>query len=506
MRRAILFITLTVFAVVLLNSACTHKPQVQPVVVTAGYPDSVAKILINQCATAGCHNQASYQLAAGLLLDSYDHLMAGSNFGAEVVAYSTRFSRLLAYCNKYDTSDATVTDPGHITTYPTLQQYNTIKNWIAKGAPDANGTIPFAANPATRQKIYLALGSTCNQVAVIDAQSKLVMRYITVGNAQNQVPHDVDVSSDGLYAYVSIYDGNWLQKIDTRTDTVVGTVDLSSLVPSAAEGQWSIINLSPMDTALMVSGWLQAGNIATVNTGSMTINTGQCADAQNGLGGAIGSFELPHGIASNATFDTFFAALQYGNVVNKFQFKSPPFVKQVSVKGSTPKIASQDSTEPGPHQIQMSPDHSRYFVTCQFTNEVRVMDAYTDKLIDSIPVGMFPQEMALSLSKGYLFVVCQNDNTNPTGIGSIYVINYNTMAVVGIMYGVLSHPHDVAVDEQDGLVFVCSTNLDGAVHHLGYCGGADGWYTVYNLNTLQPADNKIYEVLANPYTLSARFK
>ena len=57
--------------------------------------------------------------------------------------------------------------------------------------------------------------SGCNVVAVIDGQSKLVMRYIPVGTypGDNSM-HDVAVSSDGNYAYLSFYAGTLLQKIE----------------------------------------------------------------------------------------------------------------------------------------------------------------------------------------------------------------------------------------------------------------------------------------------------
>ncbi len=504
MRRAILYISFLVVTALVFISACTHKPQLQPAVLAdGGFPDSVANILITQCATAGCHNQASYQLAAGLLLDNYAHLLAGSNFGAEVVAYSTQFSDLLPYMNAYDSSDAMTNDPGHIAVYPTRQQYLTIKNWIAHGAPDKNGNIPFASNPDTRQKIYVAISSGCNQIAVIDAQSHLVMRYITVGGPNNYNPHDVKVSSDGAFAYVSLYTGTEVQKIDTRTDSVIASTDLSAITGGSI-GYWSIINLSPMDTAIMVSGWTSPGFIASINTANMTVNTKMSVDI---FTGGTSSFPLPHGIASNAAYDTFFAALQDGNVVNRFSF-SPTIIKQVLVKGSVPILAGLTGANqtPDPHQLQMLPDYSKYFVTCQGTNEVRVMDAHTGKLLDSIPVGSYPQDMDISPSKGYIFVACYKDAANPNGYGSVYVIDYNTDKVVDILYGDFFAPHEMAVDEQDGLLFICSTNLGGNAHHAGLCGGPDGWYSVYDLNTLKPVDTKRYEVPQNPYTVSVRFK
>jgi len=335
------------------------------------------------------------------------------------------------------------------------------------------------------------------------------MRYIPVGiYPGNQSLHDVTVSSDGMYAYISFYNGTTLQKIDTRTDTIVGVTDMT---PAAlgGNGSWGIIMLSPSNAELMVSGFTSPGYIVSINTATMAINEKMSVDLQTG---GTSSFIDPHGLASNANYDTFYTTLEYGNIVNKFWFTPEYNVDPIPIQGHILKYTS-DSTTPDPHQIQMSPDYSKYFVSCQTqtpdSGAVRVMDAKTDTLIKVIWVGSKPQEMAISQSKNYLFVVCMEDNNNPTAgaLGSVYVIDYNTLNVVTVLYGYFYQPHDIAVDEQDGLLFIVSTNYSGlAPHHVtSPCAGNPGWYNVYNLNTLMPADNIIYNVPVFPYAISNRF-
>ncbi len=508
MRRLLILTVFAIFTAVVCTTSCVHKPQSLVVAPNGGFPDSIGNIFLAKCTNSGCHNQASYTNAGGLLLDTWQHMLQGSVSGAVVVAYNTQLSPLLYYCNAYDSSDILANDAGHLTTPLTLSQYMTLKRWVAAGAPDRNGNIPFATNPDTRQKIYLTI-SGCNLIAVIDAQSHVIMRYIKVGTYPgNEYLHDVTVSGDGMYAYVSFLDNNLLQKIDTRADTVIGAANLTSAVAGVyGTGGWSIINLSPQDTALMVSGFLATGYEVTINTNSLLINNNLSADAHTA---GTSEFAYPHGIASNATFDTFFATLEYGNVINKFSFAPEFTYKYISLDGNPP-IAAKSATSPDPHQIQMSPDYSKYFVSCQNSNEVRVMDAYKDTLIKAIPVGAFPQEMAISRSKGYLFVVCMQDSNahTPSGAkGCVTIIDYNTLHVVTTLYGDFYQPHDVCVDEQDGLIYICSTNSNPSgppPHHvLGNCSGRDGWYTVYNLNTLVMYNNR-YGVPVFPYAISNRF-
>ena len=511
MRRLVLFLFLSLSVTAICITSCVHKAQVQPSY--GGFPDSVGKIFIAKCTNAGCHNAASYQNAAELELDTWDHLFNGGISGAVVVAYSPTYSPLLYYINAYNKADVVAYDPNHFAPALTSAEYTTIKNWITAGAPDRNGNIPFASNPDTRQKIYLT-NQGCDLLAVIDAKSRQVMRYITLGvnaTGKTQTPHDVEISSDGMTGYVSLYDGSYLQKFDTRTDAITGNLSLSNyILPPAISGGWSILNFSPQDTALLVTG-MTSNAIISINTNSFTVNQSQSVDINSG---GSSFFPYPHGIANNATFDTFYTALQYGNTVVGYTFKPLFRLWQISVDGK-PAITTNanDVTSPNPHQIETAPDYSRYFVTCQTSNMVSVINAhYPNDTVALIPVGGYPQEMCLYPAKNYLFVACMRDFSNPSPplYGSVYVIDYNTLQVVKVIYGDFCEPHDIAVDEQDGLLYIASRNADASSsipsHHSTACGGTAGWYSVYDLNTLQPVDHKRYEVTNDAYAISARFK
>ncbi len=495
---------LAVFMMVVVVS-CKHPVQQISTPEYGGFPDAVGKIMINKCATAGCHNAASYQNSAGLLLDTWEHLLQGGNSGASVIAYSPDFSPLLYFVN-------TNPDRG-ITATPTMpydatgangntltdEEYNTLKAWIADGAPDKDGNIPFATNADNRQKIYLTQQG-CDQVAVIDAASNLVMRYISVGfdAANTESPHCLRTDAAGRYAYVSFLNGTGIQKIDLRTDQVTGNVTLGN-------GSWNILYVAPGDTALATTDWTSNGRVLYVSTGPMVNLPGL-------TGSGAGAFVFPHGITSDATFDTCFITAQYGNVVYKYAPKVP-YYKRISINGNPPATTnSGDNTSPNPHEILMTPDYSKYFLTCEGTDEVRVIDAHTDAILAIIPVGNLPQEIAISRSKPYIFVTCMEDvnsATLPGRRGSVYVINYNTYEVVAVLNGDFYQPHGITVDDQNGTLLVASTNgnPDGpAPHHATACGGRAGWYSVYDINTLLPRSNKRYQVTVMPYSADTRFK
>ena len=279
MIRATVIIVLVLS--LLFAASCIHKPDISVAPQGDNYPPQIASIFLAKCATAGCHNSASYQNAAGLLLDSWDNLFKGDVNGAEVVAYNTKFSTLLYYVNRDSSLGIVANDPGHLPTPLSHNEYMALYNWIATGAPDKNGNIPFASNASTRQKIYLT-NQGCDVMAVIDAKSKLVMRYIPIGDGTDGAPHDVAITSNGLYAYVPFYNGSYVEKIDTRTDTVVGSVNIGKVAGDGTGGGWSIAILSPLDTAFMVSGWTSPGYVVTVNTATMQINPNLSVDVYTG--------------------------------------------------------------------------------------------------------------------------------------------------------------------------------------------------------------------------------
>jgi DNA-binding beta-propeller fold protein YncE len=466
-----------------LNVSCEHKPTSY----NGQYPDDVNAILVNKCATAGCHNAQSYINAGNLRLDKWENLFAGSSNGAVAIPYNTGNSSLLYFINT-DSTKGPVLIPRMPLDRAALSasEYAVICNWIAAGAPDKAGNVPFASKADTRQKVYISQQG-CDLIAVVDAQSGIIMRYISVGMSPGiEVPHCVRFTSDGQFAYTSFTQGQYIQKIDAKTDAVVASL-------SVGVGGWNMFELSPDGTKMMLADF-NNGIMQYIDLASMKI-VSTFYDLVN-----------PHAIASTPGFDTFFVTEQYGNTIYKMNLKG--YSKKISIDGKDPNNLNQTYD---PHAILMSPDHSKYFVTCQASNEVRVMDAHSDTLIQSILVGTFPQELVISKSYPYILVSCEEDiNADyPAFKGSVYIINYNTYKVEKRIYGPFYQIHGIAVDDQDGLIYIASRNLQTsgpAPHHTSVCGGRNGYYSIYDLNTFLPHDSKRYESTVDPYSADVRFK
>jgi DNA-binding beta-propeller fold protein YncE len=494
MLRHISIIALSAALAAYAFSSCRHEP-FNPEV--GNFPADVSRIMISKCATTGCHDAAGAVNAARLRLDSWDELFKGSSHGAVVVPYAATFSSLLYYLNDSNFSN---NDPVAYPTMPynqsplTEEEYNIIKNWIANGAPDADGNIAFASDADTRQKVYVTQQGCEDLLTVIDAKTGLVMRYVPVG-ATNlpERAHHVKVAQDGRYAYVCYYSGTKLHKIDTRTDQIVGVAEIGN-------GNWNVMNITPDGSKLIVSG-LESGMLTIINTGTMNvINTYE------------GIFTQPHGIASTPNFDTFYITSQYGNVVYRFipDDQVEP-LHEIVIKGTDATFTRIVGVTPDPHDIMMSSDNSRLFVTCQETAEVRVIDVATEQ-ITALSVGAYPQELAICKKKNLMFVSCQEDPTNTYSTkskGSVYAINMSTLQVSAPIYGDLFQPHGIVVDERNDLIYVASRNIDvsgPAPHHTSTCDGRNGWYSIYDLNSLQQLNKIRYEVTPEPYGSDIRFK
>jgi len=503
-HKAFIPLISTCFCVInFLFIACKHKPPIKP---DSGYPPEIENIIVNRCAISGCHNQASYSACDSLLLDTWDHMFQGDNSGAVVVAYKPEYSPLLYYLNT-DSSLGPILQPlmPYQAKTPILSkaEYQLLVDWINRGAPDKNGNIPFASDAATRQKIYITMvkGTTgVDLMGVIDAKSGLIMRYLEIGLYPNfpELPHCVKCSSDGSNAYVVFTRSGGIQKINTETDQLVASFDANSI---SGSNNWSGAGLC-IDSA---NTMLAATNYQDNNSGGAITAATPAISWQHFL---YGGMTFPHAIAATRNFDTFFVTAQGGNIV---YLLSDPGVASISIvlNGGQPTNQSVPHKTPDPHDIIMLPDYSKFVVSCQNTYDVRLVDTHTWK-VDSIHVGFYPQELALSLNPAspYLFVSCQDDSnaaTLPKYVGSVYVINYKTLSVVKVLNGNFSEPHGLAVDDRDGLLYVFSSNASSRIHVHGGTNSNAGWYNIYDLKTLTPLNTKTYTTQSNTYSAAVRF-
>jgi YVTN family beta-propeller protein len=475
------------FCLLLSNGCKVDDPLVN--ISSSGYPSEIGKIVLTKCATSGCHNEQSKAAAAGLSMATWEALFQGGRNGACVIPYRADYSLCMYYINTFSDLGPSLL-PHMPYNLPALSRAEVLQMqaWILAGAPDNQGHVKFADNPL-RHKLYIT-NQGCDEVAVVDGATKLIMRYIHVGNSsQIQSPHMVRVSPDGNYWYVVFINGNSIQKYRTSDDSYVGEVNIGS-------GSWNTFAITSDSKKAFVSDWNSPGKIQYVDLSALSLlSTYQSASP--------GFIDWPHGTAVNQNATTLYAGNNVDKIIYKIDISDPihpPSFNNITIGPVIQKA----------HDIVLSPDGKKYFVTCTQTNEVRILNVSNDSVIAVIHTGNYPQEMALSLSTPYAFVTCQEDTAlfpGSTKRGAVTVFNYQTNTFVANIDANTYQPHGVAVDDKNGLVYIASRNINPngpAPHHTSTCAGRDGYLSTIDLNTLQYIKSYRPEMTVDPYSIAVR--
>jgi len=440
------------------------------------YPSNIEAIITGKCATAGCHNEISKHGAGGLDLSTWDKLFEGSRGGAVIIPYCTEFSTFCYYTNT-DTVQGLVLLPTMPYNRSPLSsaEYTILKNWIQSGAPDKSGFVKFSDNPS-RMKFYVG-NQGCDVVTVFDSKSMLAMRYVNVGNAPViEAPHMIKVSYDNQYWFTCFLAGNTFQKYSTSDNTLLAEANIGP-------GLWNTFALSPDGTKAYVVDFA-GGKVAIVTLSNMNITF-------------LGGLNYPHGVAVNNSNDTLYVTEQLGDGLTKIAISDFSY-DHINLIQAFP-IASNNLQI---HEIAFTPDGSKYFITCQSSNEVRAVLTANDSVIAAIPVPTFPQELAFAKNYPYLFVSCMEaTNTDPQKKSFIAVINYQTNTFIKNIYAGYQS-HGIAIDDENNRVYVSNRNVNTtgpAPHHSSVCGGRNGYITAIDLNTLQLVPNFKAEVSVDPY-------
>jgi hypothetical protein len=226
----------------------------------------------------------------------------------------------------------------------------------------------------------------------------------------------------------------------------------------------------------------------------------------------------PHGVAASANFDTMYISAQYGNTIYKIATNNTnvDLAQRISLDGNLPtQLVGSGAGTPDPHEVVMVPDGSKYVVTCQNTNQVKIVDAHTNVVLKTFTtadgVGIYPQEVAFSRTNKYAYISCQDNNGTGIFKGSVFIFNYETLTATGsisALDGQFNRPHGLTVDDRTNTLYVASVNSDGpAPHHVAACAGQNGYYRIFSsMPPFAEINSRKYEVSVAPYSVDVRFK
>jgi len=473
---------------ILLASSCTKEIGK---VNYGDYPHEIGKLITLNCAVSGCHNTESYLAAGDYNLSTWKDMFSGASSGSPVIPYSSKFSSLCYAINTY--SDLGIqTEPSmplnkNVLSY---QDVVLIQKWIDEGAPDKFGNVMWANDP-DRKKLY-AVNQGCDVVTVFDSETKLPIRYISVGNKTGaDTPHHVRVSPDGKFWYVIFINNNIMQKFSCADDRFIQDIPLTPF--AAGTGiennlDWNTFVISKDSKKAYVVSWTQNGRVAAV-------------DLENGkLLHYSGSLYYPHGIALNAAEDKFYVTAQTGNFITELD---TAFSSATTISLDNDQSINYSSSV-DPHDLILTPDGADLLITCQKTNEVRVLNLQTQKVTKIIPTGFYPQEIVYSKATADYFVSCPEDISTPGTHGVVTRIKANGYAADNKTCGF--QPHGLAVDEKQKLLYVLSRNIssDGPTpHHTSQCNGRNGFLNFIDIPSFTVLAKR-YELSVDPYFIFAR--
>ena len=220
------------------NPATVAQNPAAPTQNPGAFSRTVGPIFAAKCTS--CHG--GQKAEAGLRLDSWAGVMAGSRFGDVVIAHDAKRSLLARLVAGQETLDA---HPGNLGERNVDDdELQAIWTWISEGAPNDDGELPFAGD---RDFVYV-----CNQgeasVSVIDAEAGVVARVVDfrkLGFAENAKPHHIVVEPDGFHWYVSLIGAGRVLKLNRDNEIVAfAETPYPGLLALDPNGDWLYVGRS----------------------------------------------------------------------------------------------------------------------------------------------------------------------------------------------------------------------------------------------------------------------
>ena len=392
-------------------------------ITTIRYAEHVQPLLSASCALSGCHDAATK--AAGLSLMSWSDLIKGSRFGEVVIPFQAQHSLLSMLF------DGTALRKAH----PALggvglsnDQVTFLKRWINGGAKDDGGNVPYAHSI---NKVYCPNQSDDN-VAIIDADNQVVIKYVNVGNSPaNDAPHFIVANQH--YWYVSLIGGGQVWQFDAHADTLVKTV----IVP----GSPALLSLTPDGEKLYVSQFTSSttNRVVVLNTATMTVVN------------SIPVWIMPHGMRMNTAGTRLYVANMMSDNISVIDVASDSVVETVPVAYDARPFGP---TKYMPMEIAVSPNDSLFMVTCSEWHEVRMFVAATNSLIDSFQVNDQPWHLQFTPDGEFCYV----SNRRGNSVSVIHVPMRHVMSTI-MSPSAFAYPHGIDLSTDGRYVFVSSENV-----------------------------------------------
>ncbi|MCO6473518.1 MAG: YncE family protein [Melioribacteraceae bacterium] len=393
--------------------------------------EELAKLFVENCATELCHSGTNPQ--QNLSLESHSRLIEGSfdrnsngvqKIGGEVVI---PFYPEKSILYKMITGESQPRMPYNL---PALTNENIelVRNWIASGAKNKNGEIPFSRIPSHR--VYI-----CNQgsdfVSVVDGDAKVVSRLINVDQIDEvDSPHMVQESGD--YFYVTLITTGKLLKISKSTLSIVGEIagiEKAGMIKITSDGTKAYVSRSSTSPSVYSTVYYVDLNSMSILKEIDLVVTG-----------------VPHGIALTPDGSKLYAANLTKNVIS---------IVNTATNETESFINFAENIEP--MQTEISPDGKYLFVAARGTSELIIIDAAADTVTQRVEVKPMPMHISVNSTSDKIYV---------TSMGANVLMVIEKIGNQWILTNEISHPafsqlHGCDITFDDKYVYVSGRNTNG---------------------------------------------
>ncbi|MDE2958170.1 MAG: YncE family protein [Bacteroidota bacterium] len=360
---------------------------------------------------------------SGLELDSWQALMAGSDYGQVVIPYDASSSLLMRLSTELDPSDplsaqAAAIDPAELAL---------VREWIQQGAPNDEGIVAFA--DATNL-LYACIEDAAT-VVVIDMDANMIIRTIdlqSLGFTADAKPHHVAVEPDGSAFYVSLIGDDVILKFNRRNE----------LIGQTSFERPGMVQLHQNQDLLFVGRSMKAVN-PPQRIGRLVRSTMELEELDV-------FFPRPHALTIHPDGQYVYVGSLAENRFATLDHEAENLELQ-SLEGDTHTLV----------QFAISPDGRTMVVGGQLTGLLLIFDISepsAPQLTHQIKVGAAPWHPVFTPDGAQVWFGNKMANTAT-------VVDMEARQVAAVIEG-LAQPHGAAVSPDGRFVYLSNNNLNGA--------------------------------------------
>jgi YVTN family beta-propeller protein len=248
--------------------------------------------------------------------------------------------------------------------------------------------VAFAMPQGSGYRLYVASesGDIVTQLAW-NGSTLSTVKVVPVGIMPADIdgPHNVAVSPDGRYWYVTIAHGTpfgTLWKLAVGADTVLGKAQVE-MFPTT-------IGLTPDGELAFVANSDFHGDHPRTNVVTI-VHTGTMAPLTN-----LPACDMPHGVKVNHGGARVYVSCMNSDEILEIDRSSFKVLRRHKTGAGSPQAmagmhgsvpASAAAPDCSPTFVSVAPDDRRLYVACNHGNTLQVLDAATFDLVKEVPVG-----------------------------------------------------------------------------------------------------------------------